>query len=169
MKNAIVNKTFVLLFMLVAASTCFCQTLQVKETHPRLILSETDIDLMRGNALSGIEPWKSSWSALEEQINSYIKCLSPTVYKGDVSMDFYHATMKDGTAARDLAIGYQISRKADYANKAIEIIDAWSSSEYGLPGASFDSTRFYLGYRGGCQKKDTDRRVLCLQPMTGQG
>ena len=42
-------------------------------------------------------------------------------------MSFYNAAIRDGSAARDLAIGYQITKDRRYAGKAIRIIDEWLS------------------------------------------
>ncbi len=121
------------------------QYIVVSNEHPRLILSKTDIVLMRNNALSGNEPWKTAWNSLKEQLDSYAcNKWSPTIYRGDLSMKFYNAAIKDGSVARDLAIGYQITKDKRYADKAIKIISDWSNSNSGkIPGAYFDSTKYY--------------------------
>lgn len=118
-------------------------SIKIKDDHPRLILSETDIDLMRGNALSGLEPWKTAWTKLKNQLDSYIETNRKVkVYRGDVSMTFYRAAIIDGSMARDFAIGYQITGDKRYADKAIEIIDEWSSP-INMSGAFFDPEQFY--------------------------
>ena len=57
-------------------------------------------------------------------------------------MSFYKAAIRDGSAARDLAIGYQITKDKRYAHKAIEIINEWSSPK-NAPGTYFDPDKFY--------------------------
>ncbi|MFD1628752.1 alginate lyase family protein [Pseudopedobacter beijingensis] len=119
------------------------QDISVKKGHPRLILSNTDIKQMRENVLSGTEPWKTSWGNLKHQLDSYVDKGTPKVYRGNISMAFYQAAIKEGSMARDLSIAYQITKDKAYANKAIEIIKSWSSEEGGLAGLSFDSTKYY--------------------------
>ena len=112
MKNKLMKVSLLLFLMALIAGKSLSQNqpVRIKAEHPRLILSSTDIELMRGNALSGIEPWKTAWKKLEREIDGYAdEKWKPNVYRGDASMSFYKAAIRDGSAARDLAIGYQLS------------------------------------------------------------
>lgn len=145
MKNKLMKMQFLLLLTIVVVVQSFAQSnsIKIKKEHPRLILSNADIDLMRGNALSGIEPWKTAWENLKNEIDGYADEKWKTkVYRGDVSMSFYNAAIRDGSAARDLAIGYQITKDRRYAGKAIRIIDEWSSPK-DVAGAYFDPDKSY--------------------------
>lgn len=134
-----------LLVLLIATMTHHvkAQKIAIKNEHPRLILSKTDIKEMRKNALSGTEPWKSAWDSLKKQLDSYVAAKKPvTVYCGNISMAFYQAAIQDGSTARDLSIAYQITKDKRYASKAIGLIKDWSAPGK-LPGTAFDSTKFY--------------------------
>ena len=63
MKNKLMKVSLLLFLMALIAGKSLSQNqpVRIKAEHPRLILSSTDIELMRGNALSGIEPWKTAW------------------------------------------------------------------------------------------------------------
>ena len=67
MKNKLMKMQFLLLLTIVVVVQSFAQSnsIKIKKEHPRLILSNADIDLMRGNALSGIEPWKTAYEEAE--------------------------------------------------------------------------------------------------------
>ena len=122
MKNKLMKVSLLLFLMALIAGKSLSQNqpVRIKAEHPRLILSSTDIELMRGNALSGIEPWKTAWKKLESEIDGYAdEKWKPNVYRGDASMSFYKAAIRDGSAARDLAIGYQITKDKRYAHKAL--------------------------------------------------
>lgn len=129
MKNKLM-KVSLLLFLvtlITGKSLSQNQPARIKAGYPRLILSDSDIELMRGNVLSGIEPWKTAWKKLKKEIDDYAdETWKVNVYRGDASMSFYKAAIRDGSAARDLAIGYQITKDKRYARKAIEIINEWS-------------------------------------------
>lgn len=147
MKNDWMKLLLLLFVMTLITEPSFSQDqdrpIRIKAGHPRLILSNTDLDLMRSNALSGVEPWKTAWDKLKREIDSYVdKDWKTNVYRGDASMSFYTAAMRDGSAARDLAIGYQITKDKRYARKAIEIINEWSLLK-DAAGTYFDPAKFY--------------------------
>lgn len=70
MKNKLMKMQFLLLLTTVVVVQSFAQSnsIKINKEHPRLILSNADIDLMRGNALSGIEPWKTAWENLKMRL-----------------------------------------------------------------------------------------------------
>ena len=68
MKNKLMKMQFLLLLTTVVVVQSFAQSnsIKINKEHPRLILSNADIDLMRGNALSGIVP-KEKLEALQQE------------------------------------------------------------------------------------------------------
>ncbi|RZM27006.1 MAG: hypothetical protein EOO88_14925 [Pedobacter sp.] len=135
--------SLLMLFLTVSLLPAWAQKIKIKKEHPKLILSQADLQTMRANALSKSEPWKTAWDSLRKDLDIFIEeGKGATVYRGDLSMNFYHAAIKDGSMARDLAIAYQITKDKRYANKAIELIKDWSSKE-NMAGKDFDSTKFY--------------------------
>lgn len=84
MKNKLMKVSLLLFLMALIAGKSLSQNqpVRIKAEHPRLILSSTDIELMRGNALSGIEPWKTAWKKLESEIDGYAdEKWKPNVYR----------------------------------------------------------------------------------------
>ena len=73
MKNKLMKVSLLLFLMVLIAGKSLSQnqSVRIKAGHPRLILSGTDIELMRGNALSDIEPWKTAWKKLKGEIDGY--------------------------------------------------------------------------------------------------
>ena len=145
MKNQLTKISILLILMVMMAVQSFSQTqkMKVKTDHPRLILSKAELKSMRENALSGVEPWKTAWEKLKREVDGYAKKEWQTnVYRGDASMSFYKTAIRDGSAARDLAICYQITRDKRYAQKAIAIINEWSSPKEAA-GTYFDPAKFY--------------------------
>jgi hypothetical protein len=106
--------------------------------HPRLILSKQDISQMRENINSGAEPWNETWIGFKRKVDNY---LSPTwktdVYVGSDITVFYSKTIRDASAARDLALAYHITKDIKYAEASVSIIEAWLAPET-LPASYFD-------------------------------
>ena len=71
MKNKLMKVSLLLFLMALIAGKSLSQNqpVRIKAEHPRLILSSTDSELMRGNGLSGIEPWKTAWKNLEREMD----------------------------------------------------------------------------------------------------
>ena len=85
MKNKLMKMQFLLLLTTVVVVQSFAQSnsIKINKEHPRLILSNADIDLMRGYALSGIEPWKTAWKKLKGELDGFAdKKWKPNVYRG---------------------------------------------------------------------------------------
>ncbi|NDP21083.1 MAG: hypothetical protein GZ091_08390 [Paludibacter sp.] len=106
--------------------------------HPRLIMSNQDISQMRENINSGNEPWNSTWIEFKKTVDLY---LSPSwktdVYTGSDVSAFYNNTIRDASAARDLALAYQITKDKKYAEMSVLIIETWLAPEI-LPASYFD-------------------------------
>jgi hypothetical protein len=127
---------------LLAGQAVFCAGTELQARigaeHPRLILSRQELADMKSRALSGKEPWASSWTALQKKADDLCAGKWKTaVYTGDDNKKFYDAAMRDGCAARDLALAYHISGNRKYAQQAVEILSAWLLPEM-LPGTKFD-------------------------------
>lgn len=102
---------------------------EIPESYPRLVLSREDIQTMRTNVASGKDPWACSWNNLQKNISSCFETgWSPVVYNGENSLDFYKACTRSGELARNLAIAYHITLDRKYADKAVYIIDCWTSA-----------------------------------------
>lgn len=125
MKPYVIFAAVLLLSVLPAgAGTAF----KIPEGYPRLVLSAEDLEIMRSNALSGEEPFASSWKALQDRLSvCFEDDWKPSLYNGENSQLFYQACIGSADYARDLAIAWWISGDARYAAKVLEIMDLWTS------------------------------------------
>lgn len=106
-----------------------------KFVHPGLLHSQADFDRVKAKANAGVEPWISGWNKLI--VNSHANLSytpSPTVklIRGGNSAeepeaDNYSRAMNDAAAAYQLAIRWKITDDRAYADKAVQILNAWAS------------------------------------------
>lgn len=116
--------------MLLSCSASRSPELHLASSHPRLILSAGDIDLMRINVMSGEEPFASCFRSLMEKCAPAINGgWSSKPYTGTDGMGFYRGGQRDGGMARDLAILYQITGNDSYADAAVDILEKWLMSD----------------------------------------
>jgi hypothetical protein len=114
---------------------------QTPPEHPRLVLSRPELQQIRSDVQSGEKA--ELWQNLKKKADAL--CAGKwqsAVYAGGNARKFYDFTMRDGTAARDLALAYHISRDKKYANQAVAVLSAWLKTEP-LPGATFDPEILY--------------------------
>jgi hypothetical protein len=100
--------------------------------HPGVNLSTAQLDFVRAKVQANAEPWKSAY---DQMIGSTYASLTrtpkprETVECGPVSNPNYGCTdeRQDAIAAYTDALAWYINRDDRYAQKAIEIMDAWSA------------------------------------------
>lgn len=101
-------------------------------THPGVGVSRPQLDFIRSRVLAGAQPWAS---ANNQMMSSAYASLSRTprpravVECGSFSNPNLGCTdeRQDAIAAYALSLAWYITRDARYANKAIQIMDAWSA------------------------------------------
>ncbi|MGW5370178.1 alginate lyase family protein [Streptomyces sp. NPDC004009] len=101
--------------------------------HPGVTVSQTQLDFVRGRVLAGAQPWKG---AFDQMTASKYADLNRTpkpraiVECGSYSNPDYGCTdeRQDAIAAYTDALAWYITRDARYAQKAIQIMDAWSAT-----------------------------------------
>lgn len=99
--------------------------------HPGGMHSKADLDFIKSKIQSGEQPWKGAFEQLKN--SGYGKLSYNYVAYKDVKCGSYNNPnvgcnnmVKDGIAAYTLALRWYIEGDDAYADKAIEIIDAWS-------------------------------------------
>ncbi|WP_343692672.1 alginate lyase family protein [Chitinophaga sp.] len=107
--------------------------------HPGLLHKQSDFDRMKMNVGKGIEPWASGWSRLMSNAHSGLSWqpnAADTVYRGSdgVHPQNYDQLYNDIAAAYATALRWKISGDKSYAEKSIQIMNAWSSRLKGLAG-----------------------------------
>lgn len=101
--------------------------------HPGVTVSQAQLDFARGKVLAGVQPWKGAFDQMTASkyadLNRTPKPRA-TVECGSYSNPDYGCTdeRQDAIAAYTDALAWYITRDARYAEKAIQIMDAWSAT-----------------------------------------
>ncbi|MCW2874276.1 MAG: secreted protein [Streptomyces oryziradicis] len=101
-------------------------------THPGVLVSQSQLDFVRTQVQAGAQPWKSAY---DQMMASTYASLSRTpapravVECGSYSNPNYGCTdeREDAIAAYTDALAWYITKDARYAQKAIQLMDAWSA------------------------------------------
>ncbi len=109
--------------------------------HPGMLHSEEDLHRMRTHI--SLQPWKDGWGRLAANKHaslSYQPHPVEIVVRGrdaaHVKPENYATMFNDAAAAYALALHWRISGEKQYADKAVEILNAWSSTLKRLEGSS---------------------------------
>ena len=136
---------FSVLFIFISAVifSCCSQASQQSEyftqpfKHPGMAQSAKDLEYMRDMVLKGEEPWKTAYENLQNQ-TSLDFVVNSIAY---ISVGAYGANSiggreygQGGTNAYNHALMWYITKDQRYADKAIEILDAWALTLRGFDG-----------------------------------
>ncbi len=113
----------------------------VSFAHPGLLHSELDFERMKEKVAAGEQPWTSGWQRLVVNRHSslgYKANPQSVVYRGSdhVHPENYAALFNDAAAAYALGIRWRVSGDDGYADAAVAILNAWSSSLTAIGGSS---------------------------------
>jgi len=112
--------------------------------HPGLLHSQADFDRMKVKVNASAEPWLSGWNKLIANSHSQLSYNPSPVVKlirGGGSTeeplpDNYSAAFNDAAAAYQTAIRWKITGDVAYANKSIQILNAWATTCTSISGDS---------------------------------
>ncbi|WTP25676.1 alginate lyase family protein [Streptomyces sp. NBC_00203] len=101
--------------------------------HPGVTVSKGQLDFARTKVLAGAQPWKGAYDQMmASKYASLTRTATPraTVECGSYSNPNYGCTdeREDAIAAYTDALAWYITRDARYAQKSIELMDAWSAT-----------------------------------------
>jgi hypothetical protein len=102
--------------------------------HPGILHTRAELDRMRTRVRANAEPWKAGWERLETSSfaqTSYTPNPQREVCAGGggcPSGETFMPLARDCAAAYQNALRYHISADAKHAEKAVEILNAWSST-----------------------------------------
>lgn len=122
-------KTLLVTLCLFAVTVCHGQ----KFVHPGMLHTATDLQFLKAKVAAGEEPWKSAWEELKASPVGQLdykatpwKVVSNGSYNrpDNGGSDF----VRDGDAAYTMALRWYVEGEKAYAEKAIEIFNAWSST-----------------------------------------
>jgi hypothetical protein len=109
--------------------------------HPGILHSQADLDRIKNNVAANIEPWKTGYAmfaAHPKSQSNYTKLGPYSIVCRDTGGGDCGGNAvweSDSSAAYQNAVMWYITGTQAYANKAIEIMDAWSSTLTGFDGA----------------------------------
>ncbi|MEU9385312.1 alginate lyase family protein [Streptomyces sp. NPDC048279] len=101
--------------------------------HPGVTVSKSQLDFARAEVLAGAQPWKSAYDQMmASKYADLNRTPAPraTVECGSYSNPNYGCTdeREDAIAAYTDALAWYVTKDARYAQKAIQIMDAWSAT-----------------------------------------
>lgn len=128
-----VAKTIVCIVALAASVTGF--------VHPGLLHMSQDLQRAKSHVLKGDEPWTTDWQLLLNNSHAsptYKPNPQPTIYRGSdgTHAENYGRLYNDAHAAYQLAIIWHIQGDDQYADAAVAILNAWSSTMVAIGGSS---------------------------------
>jgi hypothetical protein len=107
-------------------------------THPGLLHTEADFARMRAKVAAGAQPWLDGWNKLLRTGHSNLDA-SPrplqTVIRGGDGSNFGQLFI-DVARSYQLAVRWKVTGDTAYADKAVEFLNAWSSTLTTVTGNS---------------------------------
>ncbi|MER6080652.1 alginate lyase family protein [Streptomyces sp. NPDC001833] len=118
--------------------------------HPGVTVSRSQLDFARTEVLAGAQPWKAAYDQMmASKYADLNRTPTPwaTVECGSYSNPNYGCTdeREDAIAAYTDALAWYITKDARYAQKAIQIMDAWSGT---LTGHTNSNAPLQTGWAG---------------------
>ena len=119
--------------------------------HPGMLHTKADLDNIKARVQSGKEPWKTAWQQLQNSPQGDLATVRPHAIShvmrgpygtpGNGDIDFY----EDGCAVYTMALQWYITGNKQFAQKAIELLNAWS---YRLDSITEDDQELVIGVAG---------------------
>ncbi len=112
--------------------------------HPGLLHTQADFDRIKSKVDAGMSPWVEGWNALTLNSHASLSYTPRPVEKlvrggnsrEEPDPDNYSRAMNDVAAAYQCAIRWKVSGDNAYADKAVEILNAWARTCKSLSGNS---------------------------------
>jgi hypothetical protein len=116
-------------------------------SHPCMLHMAEDFAFVKSKVDAGEAPWTEGYAILTASTyasSTYVASPVVTLIRGGGSVeepdaDNYSTAYHDAAAAYQTAIRWKISGDANYAKKAVEILNAWANTCTGISG---DSNKF---------------------------
>ncbi|WP_181802762.1 alginate lyase family protein [Streptomyces shenzhenensis] len=118
--------------------------------HPGVTVSKAQLDFARTEVLAGAQPWKAAYDQMmASKYADLNRTPTPwaTVECGSYSNPNYGCTdeREDAIAAYTDALAWYVTKDARYAQKAIQIMDAWSAT---ITGHTNSNAPLQTGWAG---------------------
>lgn len=120
-------------------------------THPGVLSTQADLDRMEAKVAAEAQPWRASWDILSGNTDDFLDdgpLAQSTIHAGAGGSENYIRLAQDAAKAYQLALRYHASNNTVYADKAVEILNAWAATHTGWSGDTNVSLRAGLyGYQ----------------------
>ena len=161
-KKKNLNKTSIFLSLILLFSTFFSvfsanyapKTAHAAVTfnHPGILHTQADLDRMKTKVAQGLTPWTDEFNRLKDNglaSSTYTPTFLATVCRNDsvCGTTGDQALQDSATAAYLNALEWYITGNTAYANKAIQILDGWSSMLVEIKGADAILAASIYGYK----------------------
>jgi len=112
--------------------------------HPGMLHAQTDFERIKAKVDAGTQLWMDGWNMLIKNShaqlsynpNPVVKLIRGGNSKEEPEADNYSRAFNDVAAAYQCAIRWKITGDAAYADKAVQILNAWSSTCKSISGDS---------------------------------
>jgi len=109
--------------------------------HPGLLHTGQDFTRMHTKVAQGAQPWSAGWQRLVDNRHASLGWqprAQSMVYRGrdGVHPENYSVLFNDAAAAYALALRWKVSGDAAYADRAVQVLNAWGATLTGIGGNS---------------------------------
>lgn len=113
-------------------------------THPGLLHTQADFDRMTAKVAANAQPWKSGWDRLVANSHAQLAWTpQPTTYlirgASALGSENYSKAMNDSAAAYQTALRWKLTGDTAYADKSVQILNAWAATCVSIEGDSNQS------------------------------
>ncbi len=120
--------------------------------HPGMLYTQADLDGMKAKVAANLSPWLEEWNLLQANplaSTSYTPTYYRTVYRNDATHGYTgNADLQNSATAVLLdAIAWYITGNHTYADKAIAILNGWSSTLTSIQGHDAQLAASLYGYK----------------------
>src|SRR5690606_23841242 len=117
-------------------------------SHPGILFDSADIARIRLQSTSGQQPWAESFQFLKQAVDQQSMSGPYSVVErtGGTNSPAANALSSDSQLAYRSAIIWFITQDTAYANKAIQVLDGWSSTLTSLTGGDSKLMAAWYGF-----------------------
>jgi len=98
--------------------------------HPGALHTRADFERMAAKVKAKEQPWFENWQMLESSPHGLRAPIRPVeqVIRGDAAKNNYTSAQKDAATLYQCALRYQVTGDKEQAQKAVELLNRWSST-----------------------------------------
>jgi len=116
--------------------------------HPGIYQTKADLDFMKQNVLAGEQPWKAAFDKVKASVPvDYKIIVEQHIVRGAFNSPSIGADefLRDANVAWHAALIWYISGERKYADRAVEILNAWSPNAWDF---DYNDAKLLIGLAG---------------------